>query len=174
MDHIDYQHPDLRHSLVDDVTYVTSLRHPLGRLKSHLNYDFTRQEMYKKCTECQKKEKPDLLQIYFTGSNSSQFKIISKFKDKGTEYVHVPKELKKDKEKIDKFVKEELGRIFKVVLITEYFDESLILMRRRLCWDLQDILYFQMKLGKYSYKTKTYPPEYLQKHKALKVSITYM
>lgn len=34
-----------------------------------------------------------------------------------------------------------LDKIFKVVLIVEHFDESLILLRRHLHWNLQDILY---------------------------------
>lgn len=35
----------------------------------------------------------------------------------------------------------ELGEIFKLVLLADYFDESLILMKRFLNWKLGDILY---------------------------------
>ena len=37
----------------------------------------------------------------------------------------------------------EFERIFDHVLITEYFDESLILMKREFCWELEDVLYFK-------------------------------
>jgi len=33
---------------------------------------------------------------------------------------------------------------FDLVLITEYFDESLTLLRRRLCWDIDDVVHFKM------------------------------
>ncbi|XP_077988234.1 galactosylceramide sulfotransferase-like [Glandiceps talaboti] len=35
----------------------------------------------------------------------------------------------------------ETGRLFDLVLLTEYFDESLILMKKLLCWKTEDILY---------------------------------
>lgn len=37
----------------------------------------------------------------------------------------------------------QLERIFDFVLITEYFDESLILMKRKFCWELEDVVYFK-------------------------------
>ena len=38
------------------------------------------------------------------------------------------------------FIDEEFG----LVMIMEYFDESLVLLKRLLCWDLEDILYFKL------------------------------
>lgn len=37
-----------------------------------------------------------------------------------------------------------LEKFFDHVLITEYFDESLILMRRKFCWDLDDVVYLKL------------------------------
>ncbi|XP_070581522.1 galactosylceramide sulfotransferase-like [Ptychodera flava] len=37
-----------------------------------------------------------------------------------------------------------LGDIFDLVLISEYFDESLILLKELMCWDLDDIVYFKL------------------------------
>jgi len=37
-----------------------------------------------------------------------------------------------------------LDNDFDLVLITEYFDESLTLLRRRLCWDIDDVVHFKM------------------------------
>ena len=45
-------------------------------------------------------------------------------------------------------VKQDLARIareFDLVLITEYFDESLILLKKALCWKFEDILYVKMR-----------------------------
>jgi len=35
-----------------------------------------------------------------------------------------------------------------MVLITEYYDESLIMMRRQFCWELSDIVYLALKVRK--------------------------
>lgn len=36
---------------------------------------------------------------------------------------------------------EKIDRDFSLVLIMEYFDESLVLLKREMCWDLEDIVY---------------------------------
>ncbi|XP_069070742.1 galactosylceramide sulfotransferase isoform X1 [Pleurodeles waltl] len=38
----------------------------------------------------------------------------------------------------------EVGARFQLVMLMEYFDESLVLLRDLLCWDLQDIVYFKL------------------------------
>ncbi|XP_048380178.2 galactose-3-O-sulfotransferase 2 [Stegostoma tigrinum] len=38
----------------------------------------------------------------------------------------------------------ELDRIFGLVLVAEYFDESLILLKEALCWNLEDMVYFKL------------------------------
>ncbi|XP_073917544.1 galactosylceramide sulfotransferase isoform X2 [Castor canadensis] len=38
----------------------------------------------------------------------------------------------------------EVDRRFHLVLLQEYFDESLVLLRHLLCWDLDDLLYFKL------------------------------
>ena len=35
-----------------------------------------------------------------------------------------------------------LDKDFNLVLILEHFDESLIMLRRRLCWNIDDVVYF--------------------------------
>lgn len=32
------------------------------------------------------------------------------------------------------------------VMITEYMDHSLVLLRRRMCWDLDDVVYYGIKV----------------------------
>lgn len=39
-----------------------------------------------------------------------------------------------------------------LVLIMEYFDESLILLKRKLCWELDDMLYFRLNQRAIEYK----------------------
>ncbi|KAK2913321.1 hypothetical protein Q8A67_001720 [Cirrhinus molitorella] len=40
----------------------------------------------------------------------------------------------------------EMERVFSLVMISEYFDESLVLLRRLLSWDLNDVLYVSLNM----------------------------
>ena len=163
MDHIDFNSSELRNSLVKNCVYVTSLRHPLGRLSSHLNFGASKKGLKRNSSF-------NLLELFFSQSEKSNY--LHRKKDPGAVYVSVPKEFQNHSSKTGTFVKR-LGSFFKVVLITEYFDESLLLMKRLLCWDLKDILYLRLKLGNYTYKTKIYPAEMLEKHKRMVVNCSF-
>ena len=52
---------------------------------------------------------------------------------------------------------------FHHLLITEYLDESLIVMRRKLCWQISDILYLPLRVKNYNYKRKSLEPELVEK-----------
>ena len=54
-------------------------------------------------------------------------------------------------EKISEFV-DELSKKLNLVLIADYFDESLVLLKRLLCWDLEDIIYVKQKMRSITYK----------------------
>ncbi|CAJ1070576.1 galactosylceramide sulfotransferase [Xyrichtys novacula] len=50
-----------------------------------------------------------------------------------------------------------LSRQFDLVLIAEYFEESLILLKDKLCWTMEDILYFKLNARKNSSVSKLDP-----------------
>ncbi|XP_066284870.1 galactosylceramide sulfotransferase-like [Branchiostoma lanceolatum] len=54
---------------------------------------------------------------------------------------------------------------FHLVMITEYFDESLVLLKRLMCWTLQDILYYKANVRHYAAKRTHIPPDVRQIHK---------
>lgn len=43
---------------------------------------------------------------------------------------------------------EKIDREFSLILVTELFDESLVLMKRTLCWEIKDILYVPLNINK--------------------------
>ncbi|XP_052828621.1 galactosylceramide sulfotransferase-like isoform X2 [Octopus bimaculoides] len=47
---------------------------------------------------------------------------------------------------IDQFITD-IDRDFDLILLMEYFDESMILLRRWLCWDMSDIMYIKKNSG---------------------------
>lgn len=51
----------------------------------------------------------------------------------------------------------ELDQTLTLVLITDYFDESLVLLKHALCWDWQDILYVKFKMRTDDAKTVISP-----------------
>lgn len=61
--------------------------------------------------------------------------------------------LEKEKYFTDEKIKEAINEInesFPLVLLMEYFDESLILLARELCWDIRDVVYFKLNQRKSS------------------------
>ncbi|NWV42112.1 G3ST2 sulfotransferase, partial [Grantiella picta] len=62
-------------------------------------------------------------------------------------------------------VLEEIEQNFHLILIADYFDESMILLKHTLCWDLDDVIYF--KLNSRSHDTvHTLTPESEERIKA--------
>ena len=47
---------------------------------------------------------------------------------------------------------DDLAEKIDLVLIMEYFDESLVLLKRELCWDLDDVVYFKLNQRAQEYK----------------------
>ena len=57
---------------------------------------------------------------------------------------------------IDKSI-EELNNIYTFVLMTDFFDQSLILMKHLLCWDWEDVVYVKFKMRIASAKSNITP-----------------
>ncbi|NXN98345.1 G3ST2 sulfotransferase, partial [Rhinopomastus cyanomelas] len=70
-----------------------------------------------------------------------------------------------DNERYIQAVLNEIEQNFHLILISDYFDESMILLKRVLCWDLDDVVYF--KLNSRSQDTvQTLTPESKEQIKA--------
>ena len=46
-----------------------------------------------------------------------------------------------------RFVLHELEEYLDLVLISEYMDESLVLLQRMMCWQLSDVAYIKQQVG---------------------------
>ena len=68
--------------------------------------------------------------------------------DLGFDHVH------DDDSKVIQQTIQRLDREFDLVLLTEYFDESLLLLRRLLCWEWDDILYLPKGIRSSSHRNK--------------------
>ena len=68
-------------------------------------------------------------------------------------------------EKVSKEVRfvDRIEKEFEHAVIAEYPDESLVVMRRKLCWDLSDILYLPLNVRKYPSKKAPLNPKLAEK-----------
>lgn len=64
---------------------------------------------------------------------------------------------------------QQLAADFHLVMITEFFDESLVLLRRLLCWDVQDVLYLP-KNRNHLKKERNFSAEHRRQHRLLSIA----
>ena len=62
-----------------------------------------------------------------------------------------------NKTEIDAMIKQ-LESQFHLVMLTEYFEESMVLLKRLLCWDLDDVVYFTLKQRAVAWKRNISEP----------------
>ena len=132
-----------------EAKYITIVRHPVSQFKSAWEFyrisklthisDNTINTFLKSSDalqEMQKRlDKTKIPEIFFHFSNSNLY-------DMGLEQENI-QNMKVVESYIDKMERE-----FDLVMITEYFDESLILLKRLLCWEFQDIVYIKLRSKK--------------------------
>ena len=133
----------------NDTVYVTILRNPISQFESSFSYmTFDKILGMKKSedtlTEFFKDPEKVLVNYVLTQDlriNSDRLKLIQNgmFYDLGLE----SKDFKNKKEIYKKL--EELDNQFHLVMMMEYFDESIVLLKRLLCWELDDFVYFRLK-----------------------------
>ncbi|XP_078385068.1 galactosylceramide sulfotransferase-like [Oculina patagonica] len=144
--HARYNRAVLDRVMPDDTIYVTILRDPVTQFESTFSY-MTFGEILGISNETDPLEAffenpKDVLVNYLLTQdlriNSDRLKLIRNgmFFDLGLESKEFD-----DTEEIKRNIKK-LDREFHFVMIMEYFDESLIMLKNLLCWDIDDVVYF--------------------------------
>lgn len=145
--HVVYNKTAFRSIMPPDTKYIGILREPESQFRSAMLY-----YGFYNSLEKYNKEK----NISVNGSMLTEFlKDPKQFKVGGTYYVHnkmsfdlgLPAEKFEDDLFIDSYLKE-LANDYEIMLIMEEFEESLVLMKRHLCWDMKDILYVPLNIKK--------------------------
>ncbi|KAL3831936.1 hypothetical protein ACJMK2_023625 [Sinanodonta woodiana] len=137
--HVIYNREAFRTFMQNDTVYIGILREPYLQFKSSMNY------MQPKYIYNLSETNP--IQIYLKNPEKYELENV---KDPINSWVNnrqavefgIPSRviLEKNQSDIDAHVKQ-LDKDFDLVIIAEYFDESIVLMRRMLNWKMQDILY---------------------------------
>ena len=146
--HVVYNHTSFRSILPNDTVYVSILREPFDQFVSAFDYF----GMYT----------PNYVQkvLRFDKSNpiSDYLKNPTKYEPANTVMSRVRNKQSYDlgmtrKEILDPTLRSlyitQLDDDFRLVMIMEHFDESIILLRRKLCWNHKDVLYFRKNVNPY-------------------------
>ena len=140
-DHTMYSESEVKQLMPQDTFYLTNLRHPFTHVKSYINYAniFTTLNISKK---------QDFLEDLL--SNPEQHDRVYRTRNIMAKFFGLNRNVS-DLAAGDALIKQ-IDANFHLVLIMERIDESLVLMKRRLCWSAKDILFLPLRVLKYKGK----------------------
>ena len=142
-EHTMYNESELKRWMPGDTFYLANIRHPLTHVRSVINYNKLHTKLHistsanflaELLSDPQRHDKAN------TTRNISArfFGLNRRVSDKATGDALI----------------QHIDRKFGLVLIMERIDESLVLMKRRLCWSTKDILYLPLRVVEYEGKAK--------------------
>ena len=134
--HAVYNRPEMD-KIVPNATYITIIRDPVSQLESAFGYF----EMAKGMGVSNASNPFDkFMQNPYHYYNTTNYTMKLRSRNGQLFDLGLPAKLMNDTDAMQAKV-DALDKEFDLVLITEYFDESLILMKKLLCWSFDDILY---------------------------------
>ncbi|XP_035686079.1 galactose-3-O-sulfotransferase 2-like isoform X2 [Branchiostoma floridae] len=140
VDHTVYHRKLLDHIMPPDTVYIAILRHPLAQLRSVFNgYGLAKRFPELKGVDpvASFLKDPEKYQIPYVTKSKAPYTLSKNFMAYDLGF---PPGLFDDRSSVDEFV-QKIAREIDLVLILEHFSESLVLLRRMMCWTLKDILY---------------------------------
>ncbi|XP_019613684.1 PREDICTED: galactosylceramide sulfotransferase-like [Branchiostoma belcheri] len=160
--HTKYNREITQKALGPNATYITLLREPLGQLRSQFNFYWMAKSFKISGPNplAQFLKDPAKYDHRSPGYMATRNPMASDLGFGKKELVALTEEAMKNNEevyfprppaKVEEFIRNITSQL-DLTMIMEYFDESLVLLKRLMCWDLQDILYF--KSLSFNYKAK--------------------
>ncbi|XP_066466473.1 galactose-3-O-sulfotransferase 3 [Tiliqua scincoides] len=140
--HLRFNRAELRRLMPNDTIYVTILREPVAMFESLFSYYNQYCSAFKRVPNSSMEaflENP--LQYYRPNEKYAMYARNTLVYDLGGDPEHSPD----DPTYLPQFIRQ-VESIFSLVMLAEYFDESLVLLRRLLAWDLNDILYVKLNM----------------------------
>ncbi|XP_035671778.1 galactose-3-O-sulfotransferase 2-like [Branchiostoma floridae] len=138
--HIRFHHEHVRELMPDDTVYITIIRNPVYMFESIFSYmRFDKDFRIKNTTEPLKTflEQPSYYVKFGTKRPAALYRNPMLF-----EFGNIRTE--SDTEQSIEFDIDRIEKIFSVVMIADYFEESLVLLKHTLCWDINDVTFFKM------------------------------
>ncbi|XP_019636419.1 PREDICTED: uncharacterized protein LOC109479017 [Branchiostoma belcheri] len=159
VNHMRYNKTWLRAKFPADTAYFSVIREPSGHLKTSMNYyslpklmKINSKNPVKTFLEDPWKYK-DLSEAYFDFCNMTW----DGTRNHQSFDLGYPTKAADDMEQARRYIRE-LEADFTTMLLLEHLDESLVLLRRLMCWEVRDVLYDITPKNSRSYPYKTYVP----------------
>ena len=142
--HVIYSRPSFEHYLHNDTVYIGILREPYIQFKSSMNYMAPKYVYNLSATNPIQEFLKDPLKYEKINTRGPRFSWIN---NRQAVEFGTPDEIimNRDEPEMTKYV-QKLDKEFHLVIIAEYFDESIILLRRMLNWKLSDMLYRRLHI----------------------------
>ncbi|XP_035659637.1 galactosylceramide sulfotransferase-like isoform X3 [Branchiostoma floridae] len=167
VDHTVYNRQLLDHLMPPDTMYIAILRQPL----SHLRSVFNSYHLVKKMRGLQRSDpvasfikSPDQFHVPYVKALSHTREPYTLAKNYMAYDLGFPLGLSDSQSSIDEYI-ETLSREIDLVLILEHMAESLVLLRRMMCWTLKDILYNVAPKNLKKYKKTPMSTALLKQHR---------
>ncbi|CAG5134017.1 unnamed protein product [Candidula unifasciata] len=178
-DHSIYTENVMRSIMPEDTVYISIIREPFSQLKSLFQYFqiaakagvpkdvdnpvveyFTHLKKYESAYKAPGNKERGCIPEGFSLTKN----LMSHCHGMPLGFPPGAKDISNDTEAIQSYIKH-LDSKFSLIMIREYFYESLILLRRLMCWTLKDILFINYNIAKYAFKTAPVPENILDLHK---------
>ncbi|XP_019623059.1 PREDICTED: galactose-3-O-sulfotransferase 2-like [Branchiostoma belcheri] len=161
--HTIYDRARITKLLSDNATFVTIIREPMDRLKSAFNFYKLDKKLHIHGPNALLKflQNPEKYENNIKGPKPHLTKNNMAI-ELGFPLNILSSGVKDDN--IRDFV-DKISQEFDLVMVMEYFDESLVLLRRLLCWDMQDILGFKYNSYKYGIGDASFPKQLVENYR---------
>lgn len=141
--HLRFSHSELHRLMPNNTIYITILREPGAMFESLFSYYNQYCESFKRVPNCSLEAFLDQPWAYYHAEDKDSMYARNTLTfdlggDKDHSLVDVAVYAKR--------FAAEVERVFSLVMIAEYFDESLVLLRHLLSWDLEDLLYINQNM----------------------------
>ncbi|XP_078000002.1 galactosylceramide sulfotransferase-like [Glandiceps talaboti] len=140
--HSRFNLPEVMELMPDDTVFVTIIREPVAHFESLFTY-------YRICSRLGIRGPSKLEQ--FLRNPEKYYKMHNRFNFYLRNNYMFDLGFSEEQWKTDSHVTKLIERVdqtFDLVLIMEYFDESLILLRYTMCWDIDSLVYFSFNIRK--------------------------
>ena len=190
MEHLYYDEDYFSNLMPGKKIFISTLRNPFEQLMSDVHYQKGKTKKRKLKSLIRKYKRFNMLNSYTLTEKMhpvAEEDILAnilnspeKLNRYGQRYLKMPQffsgnklndtevvSMENNKRNIHEYL-QEMSSKFELVLITEYYDASLVLLKRKLSWELQDIIYSPLKRGRYTKKHGDNLDNLQLKHQQLK------
>ncbi|XP_061769002.1 galactose-3-O-sulfotransferase 3 [Nerophis ophidion] len=150
--HMRFRKAELHRLMPNDTIYITILREPAAMFESLFSYYNQHCESFKAANGSLESFLEQPWHYYRPQDKRSMYARNTVTFDLGGDKDHASTDAA-----YAQFLVDEVERVFSLVMIAEHFDESLVLLRHLLSWDLDDIAYVKLNMRTASSKHQLTP-----------------